>query len=119
MAKTSLKFSDPPDADTPANNTWVLRPADTIETGSQQAKMAEKAKMLLDRVVKSHPNTPWAMLAARELDTPIGWKWTESYTPPPVQVARNNNNNNNNAQPRVPQPRPNAMPKPRRAPPKL
>ncbi len=120
MAKTKLKFSPPPDKDTPQNNTWRLRPADNIETGSQQAKMAEKAKFLLNRVVTSHPDTPWAMLATRELATPIGWKWKETYTAPPRQVARSNNNNSNNARPRrVPQPRQNAIPKPRRAPPKL
>jgi hypothetical protein len=31
----------------------------------------------LQRVIDEHPNTPWAMMADRELQTPIGWKWTE------------------------------------------
>ena len=120
MAKTKLKFKPAPDQDTPQNNTWVLKPADNIETGSQQSKMADKAKTLLERVVQSHPETPWALLASRELATPIGWEWTEAYTPPPRPVAMNRpNNNNNNARPRPPQPRQNAMPKPKRAPPKL
>lgn len=112
LVKTSLAFEDP------KNNTWVLRAADTIETGSAAAKLAEKATELLQRVVRDHPQTPWAMLAQKELDIPIGWKWTETFTEPPVPPEERMNNNNNN-QPRVPQPRENAMPLPRRNPPRL
>jgi hypothetical protein len=36
--------------------------------------------MYLSRVVKEHEGTPWAMLAAKELENPIGFKWEESYT---------------------------------------
>jgi hypothetical protein len=89
-AKRGLK---PTDA---KNNTWTLRPADDISVGSQYAKIAERAKMYLDRVVKEHPGTPWAHLAQRELNDPLGWKWVDSYTdlaPPPRQVAVNVNNN--------------------------
>ncbi len=113
MAKTKLKFSDP------KNNTWILRPADEISTGSQAEKQADKAKMYLNRVVQQHPDTPWAMLAQRELSVPMGWKWTESFTRPPRprNVVRNPSNNNN----RRPRNRkqPVAQPKPRRNPPKL
>lgn len=118
MAKTKLKFSKPKDKDTPQNNTWVLEPADSTDTGSQDAKLLAKAKMYLERVVEEHDGTPWAMLAKRELETPIGWKWSEDYTEPPQprpQRPGNNNNNNN----RPPQPRENQMPKTKRPPPKL
>jgi hypothetical protein len=85
-AKRGLKPKDP------KNNTWTLKPDDEISVGSQYAKTAEKARMYLERVVKDHPDTPWAMLAARELKDPLGWKWEESFTdpnPPPRMVAAN------------------------------
>ena len=119
LIKTKLKFDTPENARTPQNNTWVLVPADVIETGSQDAKLLAKAKMYLNRVLEEHAGTPWAMLAQRELETPIGWKWTQTYTEPPKPPERRPNNNNNNATPRVPQPRVNAMPKQKRPPPKL
>jgi hypothetical protein len=73
-AKRGLKFKDP------KNNTWVLKPADEITAGSQYTKLAEKAKMYLNRVVQDHPNTPWALLAQRELKDPLSWQWTEDFT---------------------------------------
>lgn len=88
-AKRGLKFSNS------KNNTWVLRHDPDISTGSQMAKAAQKAEGYLQRVVDEHPGTPWALLASRELKTPLGWKWTEEYTnltPPANRTAANNNN---------------------------
>lgn len=113
LIKTGLKFTNE------RNNTWVLQPADSIETGSAAANMADKAREYLNRVVRDHPDTPWAMLAQRELDIPIGWKWTETYTEPPRPPEMQDPGNNNNAAPPPPQPGQNAMPKPRREPPRL
>jgi hypothetical protein len=76
-AKRGLKFKDE------KNNTWVLAPADEISVGSQLEKTAAKAREYLDRVVAEHPGTPWAYLAQKELENPIGWKWQEEFTPPP------------------------------------
>jgi hypothetical protein len=76
-AKRGLKFKDE------KNNTWVLAPADEISVGSQLEKTASKAREYLERVVSEHPDTPWSYLAQKELETPIGWKWQEEYTPPP------------------------------------
>lgn len=72
-AKT-MKFKNP------KNDTWDLEPANTIEVGSALEKDAAKAKEYLGRVVADHPSTPWAMLAAKELETPLGWQWKERYT---------------------------------------
>jgi hypothetical protein len=86
-AKRGLKPADP------KSNTWTLKPADEVSVGSQYTKLAERAKMYLERVVKEHPGTPWAHLAQRDLADPLGWKWVDSYTdltPPPRQVAANN-----------------------------
>ena len=116
LAKTKLKF-DPPQGEDKPNNTWVLRPANTIETGSRGEKLAEKARAYLERVVADHPDTPWAMIAERELATPIGWSWRQTYTPPPGQrrptPGANNNNSNN---PQMPT---NAEPPKKRPPPRL
>lgn len=93
LIKTKLKFDKPKDKDTPQNNTWVLEPADSIATGSQDAKLLAKARKYLERVTQEHEGTPWAMLADRELQTPLGWKWSQEYNAP---RERNNKGNNNN-----------------------
>ena len=89
QAKRGLKFKDA------KNNTWQLEPADDISVGSQLTNAAAKAREYLDRTVKDHPGTPWALLAQRELNEPIGWKWTEHYTDlaPPRQPGAGGNNN--------------------------
>ena len=96
LVKTKLKFDKPKDKNTPQNNTWVLRPADTIDTGSQDAKLLAKARKYLERVTQEHEGTPWAMLATRELETPLGWKWSQVYNAPRRRNINNNNNNNAN-----------------------
>ncbi len=82
-AEQGLTFKDD------KNDTWVLKSADEITVGSAIEKMANQAKDLLNRVIAQHPDTPWALLAKRELRDPIGWKWTERRTgvndPPPPQ----------------------------------
>jgi hypothetical protein len=88
-AKRGMKF------DNPRNNTWILKPTNDLSAaGSQMEQIAQKATMYLERVKNEHPQTPWALLAGRELSVPLGWKWTETYTdldPPPnrPQVAVN------------------------------
>ena len=114
LIKTQKKFSPAVDGK-PQNNTWVLQPANATETGSQHRKLLDKATMYLERVVDKHPGTPWAMLAARELETPIGWQWVEEYNEPRPQEMRGNNNN------RRPDPKmgENEMPMKQRKPPRL
>lgn len=76
------------------NNTWVLKPMDEISVGSKTEKEAETAREILKRVADEHADTPWALLAKRELGNPIGWKWDEEFTDlaPPRPAARPNNN---------------------------
>ena len=111
LAKRSLPFKDP------KNNTWVLEPSDEITISSQLASAAEKSREYLQRVIEQHPDTPWAVLAQRELQQPLGWQWTETYTdltPPRQRVAANNNN------PRPPRDdQARRLEKPKRPPPKL
>lgn len=61
------------------NNRWLLEASDKIETGPQIRKMAEQATEMLEGIVKKHPATPWATLAAKELERPFGWTWKEAY----------------------------------------
>ena len=117
MIKTRLKFDEPASADDPKNNTWVLRAAESVSTGSSQEKLANKATEYLRRVVKDHPGTPWALLAQRELETPVGWKWEQVYTRPPTEREPRMSDND---VPREPEkPRMNEMPRKLRPPPKL
>ena len=93
------------------SDTWELGPADHFE-GTALQKLAEKAKVYLQRVVDEHPGTPWALIAERELATPLGWQWQETYTgvnAPRQQMGNGNNNNNNNNN------RNKVRPKPKRA----
>jgi hypothetical protein len=74
QAKRGMAFKDG------NNNTWILEPSDDITVDSRLAKTAERAREYLQRVIDEHPDTPWALLARRELDTPFGWTWYEEYT---------------------------------------
>ena len=78
----------------------------------------EKARELLQRVIDDHPGTPWALLAKKELENPVGWKWESSFTDlsPPAQGNPGNGNNNNNNEPG---PRMLKKPPPKRPAPKL
>jgi len=91
------------------NDTWELVPADHFE-GTAMQKLADKAKFYLQRVVDEHPGTPWALIAERELATPLGWQWQEIHTgvnAPRQQMGNgNNNNNNNNNRNMMPRPKP-------------
>jgi hypothetical protein len=61
----------------PQSTIWSLKPAEGIAGNSGLDKMAKNAKTYLERVVKEHAGTPWAAMAARELESPCGWEWTE------------------------------------------
>ena len=60
----------------PKHSTWVLKSAATIQGDSNLEKMIAQAHKYLERVATEHPDTPWAMLAKRELQSPMGWEWT-------------------------------------------
>src|SRR5437667_3207274 len=62
----------------PESKAWKLEPADNFETESTIKKMADKAKMYLDRVIHEHPGTPWAKIPEEELKLSLGWVWQET-----------------------------------------
>ncbi len=115
-AKRGMKFEKE------KNNTWVLKPDVEISVGSKAEKEAQQARDMLESVVKNHPRTPWALLAARELEQPLGWKWVEEFTdltPPAAMRANPNNNNNTPPPPQDDQAQMLAKPPPKRPIPKL
>lgn len=59
-------------------NQWQLVPSKTITGTPDVKKKAAKAAVLLKRIIDDHPDTPWAVIAERELSSPMGWEWKES-----------------------------------------
>ncbi len=119
-AKSGLKPKNP------KTNVWNLEPSDEVNAGSRMTKFADKARVYLQRVVDEHAGTPWALMAQRELDTPIGWKWVEEFDPPPPPpMRRAAANNPDPPRPNIPRAAQNekakmlARPKAKRPPPKL
>jgi hypothetical protein len=98
----------------PRSNTWILTPAADFPASSLE-RLADEATDSLRRVVADHPGTPWAMLAQRELATPLGWGWEEGFTYLPPLEPQNQNNNRPPRRDRPPEP----QGPPRRDPPPL
>jgi hypothetical protein len=76
------------------SNAWSLRPDSNVPTdtvaGPKLAEAAEKARQLLNRVIEENPGTPWAEFARLELQTDLGFKWVETYRPPPGTAMTKN-----------------------------
>ena len=69
-----------------------LVPDTEVHSSEKAAEVAEEARKLLQRVIDDHPGTPWALLAQREIKDPFGFKWVETYVPPPPKPGNNPNN---------------------------
>ncbi|MSR27717.1 MAG: VWA domain-containing protein [Planctomycetaceae bacterium] len=109
QAKLGMKFQDE------KSDTWQLEPSDEVTVGSQTEKLSKQASELLERVVHDHAGTPWAQLAATELRTPLGYRWTERFTGVNTpQMADAGNNINVPAPPTDDQKRKLGPPKPKR-----
>jgi len=63
---------------TKGSDQWKLEPSKEIESGADVKKIEKQAQMYLKRCADEHPDTPWGMLALRELSTPMGWQWKEA-----------------------------------------
>ncbi|MEQ8849780.1 vWA domain-containing protein [Botrimarina sp.] len=107
LAKQGMEFTSE------RKDTWVLAPSDEILTGSRAEAEAGEARAYLERVAAEHKGTPWALLAERELDRPLGWEWRDEFRNLAERLAQQQNN-----RPNRPQPNPPAA-KPTRPPPKL
>src|SRR4051794_23705350 len=100
---------DPPKFKNPRANAWRLVPDTAIQYSEKAAAAARDADRLLHRVIQEHPDTPWALLAQRELRNPFGFKWMETYVQPPskgddnaAEAARRKNRNPPPAKPAEP-----------------
>jgi hypothetical protein len=76
MKKDAPKFTKP------NSNAWRMQPDEEVHLKGKDLEDAKIAKELLERVVKDHPGTPWAILAQRELKDPFGFRWEEAYVQP-------------------------------------
>jgi len=112
-AKRGMNFQDS------KNNTWVLIPSAEISVSSRLEKEGQKAVALLQHVAEKHHGTPWGLMAARELERPVGWKWTEEYTELSPQRPENGMPNLNPPPPMNDQIRMLPPPPPKRPLPKL
>jgi hypothetical protein len=75
MKKDPLKFSNP------KFTAWRLDPDQVIQYSDKAVAASKEAQRLLQRVIAEHPQTPWAVLAQRELRDPLGFKWVEIAVP--------------------------------------
>lgn len=104
-AKTGLKKQDP------KSNIWILLPSKEFSVNNSALKKCyESSQKYLKFVIDNYPNTPWALIANEELNTPIGYKWIEEYQPPPKMGNGGGGNNN----PSDDKAKPKLIPKPQR-----
>lgn len=104
-AKTGLKKQNP------QSNIWLLLPSpDFTLNNSALKKSYESSQRYLRFVIDNYPNTPWALIAQQELNTPIGYKWAEEYEPPP-KMGNGGGGNNNPVDDKA---KPKLIPKPQR-----
>ena len=105
LLKTSLSDGDI----NSRSNHWIFHPSpDVKNSGVASRKGAQLAVELLNRVVTEAPGTPWAIMAARDLQFPFGIRVEERFIPPPPPRPQNT------AQPAPQKPRPLFVPEPKK-----
>jgi len=67
------------------SNQWILRPSDKLNYATNLRGQAKKSEEYLRRVIEEAPGTPWAVLAGRELQNPVGIRVVQRFIPPPKQ----------------------------------
>jgi hypothetical protein len=74
------------------SNHWIFRPDAQLGSGATMKKLANESERLLKRCVNEAPGTPWALLASRELQYPLGIQVVQRFIPPapPPQMAAAN-----------------------------
>ncbi len=69
-------------------NHWTFKPSKKLAAGAVSKKLAADADRLLKRTVDDAPDTPWALLAQRDLSIPFGFEVVQKYDPPLKPVER-------------------------------
>lgn len=80
---------DPPKFKNPKANACRLVSDSFVQYSEKAAAAARDADRLLHRVIEEHPETPWALLAQRELKDPFGFRWVETYVAPRLRNDSN------------------------------
>ena len=70
------------------SNHWIFRPDKTLHYAVNYRRTAKQAEELLRRVLAEAPDTPWGILAARELRYPFGLRIVQRFIPPPKPRPR-------------------------------
>ena len=85
------------------SNRWRFEASEETKMGSVTARLSAEATRLLKRCLEQNPNTPWAVLAQRELKDPLGFAVLEHYVaPPPPPPTRPATVNPNPPPPQIP-----------------
>lgn len=106
MKRDAPKFQDA------KSNAWRLKPDEYIHDDAKARGNAKIAKEALERVIKEHPGTPWALLAQRDFKDPLGFKWMEVSVPPPPKRMDAPAAAKKKAEPKpAPPPKPEELPK--------
>jgi hypothetical protein len=107
MKKDAPKFTKP------TSNAWRMRPDEEVHLKGRDLADSKEAKVLLERVVKDHPGTPWALLAKRELKDPFGFRWEEVTVAPRPKMNESEAAaaKKQKAQPKAAMPKPPELPK--------
>ncbi len=69
------------------SNHWYFKPSKKPGSGAASKKMAADAERLLKRAMDDAPNTPWGLLAQRDLSVPFGFEVLQKYDAPPKPAA--------------------------------
>ena len=69
--------SNPKSFKTKGNNAWRLVPSKEVRSSPLVRKLSKQSAELLNGIIDNHPGTPWAYLAAKEMNQPLGWEWKE------------------------------------------
>jgi hypothetical protein len=64
-----------PTRDPAVHGGWRMASQAKLQGDSTGRKLARDAEKLLDKLAKSHPGTPWEILAKRERFTTLGLEW--------------------------------------------
>ncbi|MBI3865283.1 MAG: VWA domain-containing protein [Planctomycetia bacterium] len=70
------------------SNRWTFKPSRKLGSGAGTRKLALEAERLLKRAIDEAPNTPWGLLAQRDLNIPFGFEVIQKYDPPPSRFER-------------------------------
>jgi hypothetical protein len=70
------------------SNHWNFKPSRKLASGAATRKLALEAERLLKRAIDDAPNTPWGLLAQRDLSIPMGFEVVQRFDPPPKPMEQ-------------------------------